>query len=456
MTNSLSSKLSRRRFLWGASLGVAMFQIAPAGVLRGANTPNERLNVAGIGVGSQGGSDVDSVAGEGQNIAALCDVDFKYAAKCFAKYPQAKQFKDYRVMLDKLDREIDGVVIGTPDHTHAVIALEAIKRGKHVYCEKPLTHTVDEVRALVAAAAKSKVVTQLGNQGHSSGSIRQICEWVWAGAIGKVSTVYAQCDAFKEVYCQMRNLDKVNQHYDVPAELDYELWLGPVPFRPYTPLWVPWNWRGWMPFGTGTVGDWFCHVIDPTYWALGLDAPATVKAEVTGYDPEKHGLTYPPATKLTFEFPAKGERGAVKLIWTDGNQPMDPVPGLAKDEKVPGIGAVLVGDKGMIMHGSHGGGGCRLLPDAVADQFGGKNAPAEKIPRVKGHHWDWIEAIRTGRPAGSHFGYGGPLTQVALLGAIAIHFPGQTLQWDEQTARFTNHEAANAYLHPGYRQGWSL
>jgi predicted dehydrogenase len=450
--------INRRQFLHRASASVALFQILPGIRAQGAPriSPNEKLNVAGIGIGSQGGSDVDAVVAEGQNLVALCDVDDQYAAKKFAQYPQAKRFKDYRVMLDAMSREIDAVVIGTPDHTHAVIALEAMRRGKHVYCEKPLAHTVKEVRALMAAAKKYKVVTQLGNQGHSSDSIRRVCEWVRAGAIGRVHTVHAGCDAFPEVYCQLRNLDKLDQRYEVPGSLDYDLWVGPVPFRPYTPFWVHWNWRGWMPFGTGTVGDWFCHVIDPTFYALDLDAPSTVHAEVTDYDPVKHGLTYPPATKITFEFPARKERGPVKIVWQDGNNRIPKPQEFAADDAVPGTGAILFGDQGMILHGSHGGGGCRLLPDRVADQYSGKNAPAEKFPRVKNHAWDWIEAIRTGRQAGSHFGYGGPLTQAALLGAIAIRFPGQTLKWDDKKARFTNHDAANSYVHPAYRKGWSL
>jgi predicted dehydrogenase len=271
-----------------------------------------------------------------------------------------------------------------------------------------------------------------------------------------VHTVHAGCDAFPEVYCQLRNLDKLDQRYEVPEGLDYDLWVGPVPFRPYTPFWVPWNWRGWMPFGTGTIGDWFCHVIDPTFWALDLDAPSTVQAEVTDYDPVKQGLTYPPATKITIEFPARKERGPVKIVWHDGNNRIPKPQDVAADDQVPGTGAILFGDKGMILHGSHGGGGCRLLPEKVADQYSGKNAPSEKVPRVKNHAWDWIEAIRSGRQAGSNFGYGGPLTQAALLGAIAIRFPGQTLKWDDKKARFTNHDAANAYVHPAYRKGWSL
>ena len=453
-----SNGINRRQFLHRAGAGVALFNILPGSLLHGAPriSPNEKLNVAGIGIGSRGGSDVGEVAGLGHNIVALCDVDENYAAKEFAKYPNARRFTDYRVMLDKLGKEIEGVVIGTPDHTHAIIAMEAMRRGKHVYCEKPLAHSVDEVRKLVAASRKYKVVTQLGNQGHSSDSIRRLCEWVWAGAIGQVHTIHAGCDAFKNVYCQIPNLAKLNEQHDVPKGLDYDLWLGPVPFRPYSPLWVPWNWRGWMPFGGGTIGDWICHVLDPSFWALDLAAPSTVRAEPTDYDLAKHGLTYPPATKITFEFPARQGRGPVKVVWHDGNDTIPKPQDFPADEKIPGTGAILLGDKGMIVHGSHGGGNCHLLPEALMEQYSGKNAPAEKIPRVKGHAWDWIEAIRTGRQAGSNFEYGGPLTQVALLGLIAIRFPGQTLNWNDKAMRFTNNKAANAYLHSSYRSGWRL
>lgn len=439
-------------------MGPVLFHLVPRAELQGSVSlsPSDKINVAGIGVGSQGGSDVDAVVREGHNLVALCDVDEDYAAKKFAQYPKAQRFKDYRIMLDRMEKEIDAVVIGTPDHTHAVIAMEAMKRGKHVYCEKPLAHSVHEVRALMAAAHQYRVVTQLGNQGHSSGSIRRLCEWVWAGAIGQVHTVLAGCDAFRDVYCQLRNLDKLNQTYEVPKSLDYNLWIGPVPFRPYTPFWVHWNWRGWMPFGTGTIGDWFCHVIDPSFWALDLDAPSTIQAEVTDYEPTQHGLTYPPATRILFQFPAKGQRGPVKVVWHDGRNSIPKPQDFPADDKPPGTGAILIGNQGMIVHGSHGGGGCRLLPDKLMDQYSGKNTPAEKIPRVKNHAWDWLEAIRTGRQAGSYFDFGGPLTQAALLGAVAIRFPGHALHWDDKAVRFTNNEEANAYLNPPYRDGWHL
>ena len=450
--------MNRRQFLARSSAGVLLFDLFPRSIARGAGAPsaNDKLNLAGIGIGSQGGGDIDAMAAEGQNIVALCDVDDDYAAKKFAQYPNAKRFKDFRVMFDQMGKGIDGVVIGTPDHTHAVIAMAAMKRQKHVYCEKPLAHSYGEVRALMAAAKEHQVVTQLGNQGHSSGSIRQLCEWVWAGAVGKVHTVHAACDAFKEVYSQKRNLDKLQQAYDVPQSLDYDLWLGPVQFRPYTPFWVHWNWRGWMPFGTGTIGDWFCHVIDPSFWALDLGEPSSVQAEVTDYDLAKHGLTYLPATRITFEFPARQDRGPVKLVWHDGDNRIPQPAGFDKDDKVPGTGAILFGDKGMIVHGSHGAGGCSLAPETLMDQYSGKNAPAQKIPRVKNHAWDWLEAIRTGRQAGSDFGYGGPLTQAALLGAIAIRFPGQVLEWDATAGRFTNCGEANSYLMPAVRPGWEL
>jgi len=454
----LHSRFTRRQFIHGAGAGVALFNILPGSLLHGAQklSPTAKVNIAGIGIGSRGGADLDEITGLGHNIVALCDVDEKYAGKEFAKHPDAKRFKDYRVMFDKMGKEIDAVVIGTPDHTHALITMEAMRRGKHVYCEKPLAHSIDEVRKVMAAAHHYRVVTQLGNQGHSSNSIRRVCEWVWAGAIGEVHTVHAGCDAFKNVYCQIPNLSKVAEHHDVPATLDYDLWVGPVPFRPYSPLWVPWNWRGWMHFGGGVIGDWICHVVDPAYWALDLGAPTSVTAEVTGYDPATQGATYPAGSKITFEFPARGNRGPVKLVWHDGNTTIPKPEGFPADEKVPGTGAILFGDKGMIVHGSHGAANCHLLPEKLMEQYSGKNAPAEKLTRVKGHAWDWIEAIRNGRQAGSNFDYGGPLTEVALLGLIAIRYPGQTLKWDANAMRITNNDAASDLIRAKYREGWKV
>jgi len=450
--------MDRRNFLRSTGTGIALVNLLPGSLLRGADrlSANDKLKVAGIGIGSRGGSDVNEVAGLGHNIVALCDVDEKYAAKEFAKYPDAKRFTDYREMFDRLGKEIDGVVIGTPDHTHAIIAMEAIRRGKHVYCEKPLAHTVHEVRALMLAARRSRVVTQLGNQGHSSDTIRRVCEWIWAGAIGNVHTIHAGCDAFPHVYCQIPNLLKLAAKHEVPQGLDYDMWVGPAEFMPYSPLWVPWNWRGWMPYGGGAIGDWICHVVDPAFWALDLGSPASVRAEAVNYDLRKDGLTYPPGTRITFEFPAAKKRGPVTLVWHDGVTKIPRPASFGPDDKVPGTGAIIHGDKGMIVHGSHGGGNCHLLPDSLMEQYSGQNTPAQKIPRVKGHAWDWVEAIRTGRKAGSDFDYGGPLTQLGLLGLIALKFPGESLEWNDQRMRFTNKPAANAFVNPPYRSGWKL
>lgn len=213
--------ITRRRFIGRAGAVAAMVHLVP-NYLRGQTPPSKRVNVAGIGIGSQGGSDINAVGREGHQIVALCDVDDQYAAKQFAKYPEAKRFKDYRVMLDKMGRDLDAVVIGTPDHTHAIIAMEAMRRGKHVYCEKPLAHSIHEVDRLIKAARQHKVVTQLGNQGHSSDTIRNFCEWIWDGAIGDVHEVHAFCGAFKDVYCQINKLDQLNESHDIPKGLDYD------------------------------------------------------------------------------------------------------------------------------------------------------------------------------------------------------------------------------------------
>lgn len=453
-----TGKLHRRDFLLTAGLGVAAFQILPSG-LRAASdgiAANDTLNFAGIGIGSQGGSDVDAVANEGQNIVALCDVDSAYAAKKFSQYSKARRFTDFRDMLDTMDKEIDGVIIGTPDHTHAVIAMEAMRRGKHVYCEKPLARHYHEVSALMQAAHESRVVTQLGNQGHSSHAIRSLCEWVWDGAIGPVHEVHAFCDAFPEVYCQIDKLPRLQEKHEVPATLDYGLWLGPAQYRPYSPLWVPWNWRGWMPFGTGCLGDWVCHVVDPAFWALDLGAPESIRAEVTGYDPKLHADLYPRGVQVTYQFAANAKRGPVKLIWFDGATKPPRPPELEAGRSMPGTGAVLYGETGAIMHGSHGAGGCRIIPEDTMKAYQAGGVADQTLPRVKNHASDWIEAIRTRGTAGSHFDYGGPLAQIGLLGAIAIRFPGEELQWNAKAARFSNHAAASELVNPPYRQGWKL
>ncbi|MCX6907094.1 MAG: Gfo/Idh/MocA family oxidoreductase [Verrucomicrobia bacterium] len=447
--------LSRRRFLKATAGAAFSFQVVPRHVLGGdgKTPPSRKLNIAAIGAGGQAAADLKNMADE--NIVALCDVDDQRAAEMFKKFPEAKRYKDFRKMLDGMDKKIDAVLVGTPDHTHAVAAMAAMKRGKHVYCEKPLAHTVGELRALRKMAKSRKLVTQVGNQGHSGDAIRLFCEWIWDGAIGNVTEVHAGCGIFRDTYCQINKLDEVmKERPPVPPELDWDLWQGPVAKRPYHPAYVPWKWRGWMAYGSGALGDWVCHVIDPVFWALDLDMPTSIVAETDGYDPVKHADLYPPGAQVTFEFPAKGKRGPVKLVWYDGQRPIPRPPELEADRKVGDVGAVVVGDRGKILYGSHGAGGCRLIPETAMRAY---KRPEPKIPRVRGgHQKDWLDAIRDGRQAGSPFEYGGRLSELGLLGVIAIRMAGKKLLYNERAMRFTNSPEATRLLNPPYRNGWKL
>ena len=446
-------RVTRRQFVGTAGATAALFTIVPRHVLGAQDAPgaNEKINIAGIGVGGQGWGDIQNFRNE--NIVALCDVDDQRAGEAFKTFPDAKRYRDFRKMFDEMDKQIDAVMVATPDHTHAVICKEAMKRKKHVFCEKPLAHSVYEVRQLIDAARESGVVTQLGNQGHSSGSIRTFCEWVWDGAIGQVQEVHACCDAFKDVYSQIRNLPRRAETHTVPAHLDWDLWLGPAAERPYNPMYVPWNWRGWTPFGTGCIGDWICHVVDPVFWALDLGAPQSVQAEADGYDPVEHAEVYPPGTAITFEFAAKGDRGPVKLVWYDGNRRPPRPKDLEEGRNPPGTGAVVIGDQGTITYGSHGAGGVRIVPEAKMREY---KAPEPTLPRVPGHHADWVNAIREGRQAGSPFSYGGPLSELGLLGMIAVRLAGTKLEWDGPAMRFTNSDEANRWVKPEARAGWAV
>ncbi len=439
--------LTRRRFLAraGTAAGLAL---APARLFAGS--PNEKLNIAFIGVGGRGASNLDGLSG-GNNVVALCDLDDRRAAEALKKFPEAKRFRDFRRMFEELGKSIDAVSISTPDHTHAVAAMEAIRRGLHVYCEKPLAHSVHEVRALMKAAREKGVVTQLGNQGHSSETIRKMVEWVRDGAIGRVKEIHAGCNS---VHFRGKDLPLLAERPPVPEGLDWDLWLGPAAERAYHPAYLPGKWRGWKPFGNGTIGDWICHVVDPSFWALDLGAPTSVQAVHLGdYDPVKHADTFPAAATIRFEFPAKGDRAAVTLFWYSGHD-ADKKPSPVEGKEAPATGALLLGEKGAIVHGSHGAGGVTLVPDARMKEY---KPPAPSIPRVKSHHADFVAAIKEGRKAGSDFAlYGGPLTELAMIGIIAMDFPGRKLTWDGEAARFTDCDDANRSLNPPYRKGWSL
>ncbi len=447
--NKSKKTASRRQFLKSASGAVAAFTIVPRHVLgQGQTPPSEKLNIAGIGAGGMGAGDINAVA-EGNNIIALCDVDLRRAST-IEKYPQAKVYRDFRKMFDEMSDQIDAVIVGTPDHTHAVAAMAAIKRGKHVYCEKPLAHSVAEVRALMKAAQEYKVVTQLGNQGHSFDTIRTFCEWVWDGAIGDVHTVHCGCRA---VNSGIGRLSRMDEKEEIPPELEWDLWLGPAQERPYHSFYLPGRWRGWVPFGNGTIGDWICHVVDPVFWALDLGAPRAVVAQVKDYDPKTQGDVFPQGDIITFEFAAKGSRGPITLVWHSGTEPIPRAKELEPDRKSVETGAYVYGDKGVIMYGSHGAGGVRIIPETAMKAY---TRPPQKIERSLEHHQDWLRAIRTGGKAGSDFSYGGPLTELAMLGVIALKMPGTKLAWDAGNTRFTNCDAANQYLDPPYRSGWTL
>jgi len=450
-------KSSRRQFLHGAASAIAAFTIVPRHVLgRGQAPPSDKLNIACIGVGGRGASNLKAVSSE--NIVALCDVDMRRAGGAFKNYPKAKHYQDFRKMLDQMDNQIDAVVVSTPDHTHAVACMAAIKRGKHVYCEKPLAHSIYEIRELVKAARKHKVVTQLGNQGHSFEHIRLFCEWIWDGAIGTVTEIHATC---RVIHCKIDQLDRRKERHDVPPELNWDLWLGPARYRPYHPMYLPGSWRGWMPFGSGTIGDWVCHVVDPVFWALDLGAPMTVQAQAQGYNPVKHADTFPRGTIVNYEFglprsglpPTRRKRGTIKLIWFDGTEKPPRPKDLEAGRKIPGIGAIVYGDKGTIMYGSHGANGVRIIPETKMKAY---KRPPQTLPRVKGHHNDWLQAIKNNRQAGSNFNYGGPLTEIAQLGIIATRMLGRKLEWDSENMRFTNCDEANKLLNPPYRKGWTL
>jgi predicted dehydrogenase len=432
----------------GAALGTVTVVPRHAVAGSGQRPPGEKLNIAGIGVGGRGRANLEAVRGE--NIVALCDVDLRRAAGTIERFPKAKLYRDFRKMFDEMDKQIDAVVVATPDHTHAVASLAALARGKHVYCEKPLAHSIGEVRAMMKAARQSKVVTQLGNQGHSFESIRQFCEWIWDGAIGSVHTIHAGCTA---VNSGIDKLPLLTERPSVPDGLDWDLWLGPAKERPYHSAYLPGAWRGWVPFGNGTIGDWTCHVVDPVFWALDLGAPRTIQAQVKDYDPHTQGDAFPKGEVITFEFPAKGMRGPVTLHWYSGTERIPRPKELEPTAKDLGTGAVVLGDKGTIVYCSHGAGGVRLIPEERMKAY---RQPAKSLPRVADHYQDWLQAIRKGTGAGSDFAYGGPLTEVALLGVIAIKLAGQKLEWDAEKMRFTNCPEANDFVSPAPRAGWTL
>jgi predicted dehydrogenase len=452
-----SRTFSRRCFIQTAAAASTAL-VLPRHVLgqSGAKAPGDKLNIAGIGIGGQGAHDLAQF--EGHNIVALCDIDADYAGRTFERYPQARRHTDYRRMLEE-QQDIDAVVIATPDHTHACIALAAMQAGKHVYCEKPLTQSVWEARRLSEAAREYNVATQMGNQGQASEQTRRLCEMIDDDAIGPVREVHVWTDRpsnglFNEYWPQ--GVDRPADSPPVPSTLDWDLWLGPAPTRPYHPAYAPFRWRGWWDFGTGALGDIGCHSLDPVFRALKLGHPDSVEASSTRVNAE----TFPLASMVTYRFPAREARPPVKLTWYDGGlRPPRPVE-LESGRELGAGGHLLIGDDGKIIsRRTPEGVSYSLIPESRAKQYG---EPPQTLPRSIGHYDEWIEACQGGAAAGSDFDWAGPLTEVVLLGNVALRpelreeLTSKRLLWDGPTMQFTNSDVANTFLKREYREGWAL
>ena len=416
--------------------------------------PNEKLNLAFIGAGGRGADNIAGItAAEDVNVGALCDVDEAHAAAAFRKFPAAKRHRDFRVMLDA-EKSIDAVVVSIPDHLHAVAAMTAIRHGKNVYCEKPLTHTVREARELTLAARAAKVATQMGNQGMEFEGNRLINEWIDAGVIGAVREVHVWSDRpthrGKLPLWWPQGVENPKDTPPVLPTLDWDLWLGPARWRPFNPAYVPFKWRGWWDFGSGGLGDMGIHNLAPVFSALKLGTPTSLNASSTPVFPD----TVPLANVVHYEFPARGVLPPVTVHWYDGGM-MPPRP----DELEEGRelnredGIIFVGDKGKMLVEGWGGEHPRLLPASRHKEF---QRPPKTLPRSLGHYKEWLNACKTGSPTRSSFDFAGPLTEAVQLGMVCVRMEGARLDWDSASLKVINEPDANRLLHYEYRKGWSL
>lgn len=431
----VGKSLSRRGLLRASAAAVpALFTIS-AGSRRVLGA-NDRLDVGVIGVGGRGGSNLDAVAGE--NIVALCDVDSGTLGGAASRFPAAARFSDYRAML--ADAKLDAVVISTPDHHHAPATVRALRRGLHVYCEKPLTHTVEEARLVAKLAAEKGVATQMGTQNHEHPGYLRLVELLRGGAIGKVSDVHVITDRPGKWWPQGIEAPKGGQ--TAPGNLDWDLWLGPAAKRAYDPAYVPFKWRGWWDFGCGAVGDMAIHLADPAFW--GLDLAGKVRVESKGPPPQP--ASAPTWMETTFAFGPRGDRGPVTLHWYEG----EAKPPAAIAAEIPMNGSLFVGDRGRIAIAHDGF--PKLLPE---DRFQDFVPPPPSLPDSPGHHAQWIAACKTGSRTGSDFSYAAPFTETVLLGNVAYR-AGTAIDYDPATGRVTNDAAANRWLTKDYRQGWEV
>ena len=440
----MSRPLDRRQFIAQSAAAGAIasgYFVNPIAAAD-SKSPNERLNLAAIGVTGRAGADIDGCAS--QNIVAIADFDSDLLEKGGAKYPSSRKYRDYRVMLEKETPNIDAVIVGTPDHSHAPAAAMALRLGKHVYCEKPLTHTVKEARTLAELAKKNKLITQMGNQIHAGDNYRRVVELVEKNTIGPIREVHVWASA---VYTG----GKFTTDKPCPANVDWDLFLGPAPQRPYSEGIHPFNWRRFWDYGTGALGDFGCHYMDLVHWALKLRNPVTVSAE----GPPVEAVSTPAWNIVHYEYPARsGDLPAVNLTWYDsGKQP--PLLATLKDkdgkprDRDWKSGQLFVGERGMILsdYGRH-----LLLPE---DKFADVKRPAAYIPASIGHHEEWLNAIKTKGTTTCNFDYSGALTESVLLGTVAYR-SGEKIEWDSENLKVKNSDKAQQLVHKEYRKGWTL
>jgi predicted dehydrogenase len=428
------TNISRRDFLKASSATTLAGGYWSSLAAANSTSASQKLNIACIGTANRAAADIQGVQGE--NIVALVDIDQNYLDRAAMKFPSARTYVDYREMLTAEVGKVDAVVIGTADHQHAPSTIRAIRAGMHVYCEKPLTHTVQEARIVAEAARQQGVATQLGTQVHAQDNYRRVVEIVQSGAIGEVNEVHVW------VGKGWGGGDRPTDVQQPPATLNWDLWLGPAPVRPFVPgAYHPAQWRRWWDFGQGTLGDMACHYMDLPFWALGLRHPVRCKAE----GPPVHAESCPSGLIVRYDFPASNRHAAIKFTWYDG----DRIPKQVAGQRVPGSGVMFVGSEGMLFADYSN---YRLFPQ---EKFAAFQPPKKTIPDSLGHHAEWIKACKDGSPTTCNFDYSGALTETVLLGNVAYR-AGGTLEWDAEKLRVTNNDGANQFVSKSYRAGWEV
>jgi len=449
----MKGRNNRRDFLKGAAVAGVGFWAAGGLARAESKSPNEKIRIACVGVGGKGSSDTDN-AGDFGDIVALCDIDENQLNAKARKFPQAKKYFDFRKMLEEMGNKIDAVTVSTPDHTHAPASIMAMRMGKHVYCQKPLTHSVYEARLMRETAAKHKVATQMGNQGTAENGLRRAVEIIQAGVIGGVREAHVWTN--RPIWPQAPKVTaRPKDSPGIPNTVHWYEFLGPAADRPYHPAYHPFAWRGWLDFGTGALGDMGCHTANMAFMALKLDSPRSVVAECG----EMNRETYPGWAKVTYEFPARGDMPPCKLVWYEGSREgrrVLPPEDLTRGQKVSDSGSLLVGEKGILFSPNDYGASYKLLPEK---EFEGYQGPSPTLPRNgggdRGMKAEWVAAIKGGPPAMSNFDYAGRLTETILLGNVAMR-AGKKLEWDGASLKATNCPEADQFIKGEYRKGWEL